>query len=248
MFKLVVLLAVSGICFGLPRVQNQPNGRIVGGREVDISEYPWTLALLIQYQHFCGAILIDPGWALTSAHCVDLNNREGFAVRAGSSSKSIGGEIVDIIEVILHPQYDPSTVDFDFAVCRLASPITVIDAVPVPLPEPNHPIEAGQIAHISGWGVLEYGGRTPEILNAVEVPVVDREECERIFGDRLTRSMFCAGALEGGRDACQGDSGGPVVIDDHLAGIISWGPVACATAGIPGVYADVAHVTEWILE
>ncbi|KAJ8955242.1 hypothetical protein NQ318_000268 [Aromia moschata] len=246
MLKLVLLLVAVGAALGLPREYSAPGGRIVGGREADISEYPWTLALLLHYQHYCGAVLIQPEWALTVAHCVDHGLLEGLSVRAGSSSKSIGGEIVDIIEVFLHPEYDPETVDFDFAVCRLASPVQVIDAMPVELPEPGHSPEDGHIAHISGWGQIENEGPTPDMLHAAEIPVIPREDCERIYGERITRSMFCAGG--GNVDACLGDSGGPVVIQEHLAGLISGGFEICGTPGYPGVYADVGHVTEWIVE
>ncbi|KAJ8955249.1 hypothetical protein NQ318_000275 [Aromia moschata] len=214
MLKLVLLLVAVGAALGLPREYSAPGGRIIGGREVDISQYPWTLALLLHYQHYCGAVLIQPGWALTVAHCVDHGLLEGLSVRAGSSSKSIGGEIVDIIEVFLHPEYDPETVDFDFAVCRLASPVQVIDAMPVELPEPGHSPEDGHIAHISGWGQIENEGPTPDILHAAEIFVIPREDCERIYGERITRSMFCAGG--GNIDACLGDSGGPVYLNVNL--------------------------------
>ncbi|KAJ8955241.1 hypothetical protein NQ318_000267 [Aromia moschata] len=211
MLKLVVLLVALGAAlatsadetfYDCQREYSAPGGRIVGGREADISEYPWTLALLLHYQHYCGAVLIQKEWALTVAHCVDHGLLEGLSVRAGSSSKSIGGEIVDIIEVFLHPEYDPETVDFDFAVCRLASPVQVIDAMPVELPEPGHSPEDGHIAHISGWGQIENEGPTPDMLHAAEIPVIPREDCERIYGERITRSMFCAGG--GNVDACLG--------------------------------------------
>ena len=69
--------------------------------------------------------------------------------------------------------------------------------------------------------------------------------------------MLCA--AEPGRDACQGDSGGPLVcradgapLDDRaaaaelrLAGAVSWG-VGCATPRLPGVYADVASMADWL--
>eukprot|EP00978_Attheya_sp_CCMP212_P010482 scaffold25386_cov52-Attheya_sp.AAC.3 len=65
--------------------------------------------------------------------------------------------------------------------------------------------------------------------------------------------MVCAHAI--GKDACQGDSGGPLVIipngstaKNHiLVGVTSWG-VGCADLVLPGVYARVSYVLEWIKE
>ena len=57
--------------------------------------------------------------------------------------------------------------------------------------------------------------------------------------------MFCAGFEDGGRDACQGDSGGPLVLNNVQIGIVSWG-IGCALPFLPGVYADVGNLRNWI--
>lgn len=58
--------------------------------------------------------------------------------------------------------------------------------------------------------------------------------------------MFCAGYVEGGKDACHGDSGGPIVDKNgQLVGIISWGR-GCARRNNPGVYARIPFAKTWI--
>jgi len=61
--------------------------------------------------------------------------------------------------------------------------------------------------------------------------------------------MFCAGWLEGGKDACTGDSGGPLICAENdrpvLRGITSWG-LGCAEANAPGVYTRVEKYLDWI--
>lgn len=61
----------------------------------------------------------------------------------------------------------------------------------------------------------------------------------------VTDNMFCAGA--NGEDTCQGDSGGPVVINNRLAGLVSWG-LACGSLTTPGVYTRVRNYRRWIAE
>ena len=59
-----------------------------------------------------------------------------------------------------------------------------------------------------------------------------------------------------GKDSCGGDSGGPLVIKKRRGlstyslqiGIVSWGLPKCGTAGVPGVYTNVGHFMNWILD
>ena len=68
--------------------------------------------------------------------------------------------------------------------------------------------------------------------------------------------MFCAGDLEGQKDACKGDSGGPVVCRHHtqnyvVHGVLSWisKEQQCTTA-TKKVFASsrVSYFTGWILD
>lgn len=82
-------------------------------------------------------------------------------------------------------------------------------------------------------------------MQSVEIPIVDRNECNEDYEGDITPDMICAGVPEGGKDSCQGDSGGPVVLNGNLVGIVSWGD-GCARAGYPGVYTNVAYFLDWI--
>lgn len=84
--RLLVIVAVLGCAFGLPK---QFNGKIVGGEEANIADVPYQLALesdppfckrffytfpifLKNYLgiQICGATIISSRTALTAGHCV----------------------------------------------------------------------------------------------------------------------------------------------------------------------------------
>jgi len=62
-------------------------------------------------------------------------------------------------------------------------------------------------------------------------------------------TMFCAGYMDGGKDACSGDSGSPLICVKEnkpvFHGIVSWG-FGCARKDFPGVYVRVSTYVDWI--
>lgn len=53
-------------------MQGRDNVRIIGGKDAKIQDHPYIVSLISNKTHFCAASLIDPQWALTSAHCMQL--------------------------------------------------------------------------------------------------------------------------------------------------------------------------------
>ncbi|KAJ8967340.1 hypothetical protein NQ317_017902, partial [Molorchus minor] len=227
-----------------------PESRIVGGHETDIDHNPWQLALLYHGRHYCGAVEIHPQWALTTARCLEGVLIENLSVRAGSTTKSFGGQVIDVREIHIHPEFHRLTIDYDYGLMGLAQPISVQTASPVAMPEPQAPVPTGAIAVITGWGSLSPDGVYPETLQLVELPVVDHQLCDRLHWTNyeITDRMFCTGDLiNGGRDPCQGDTGGPVLVEGRLVGLVSWG-YGCADAQRPSVNSRVSAVLGWIYD
>jgi secreted trypsin-like serine protease len=100
-----------------------------------------------------------------------------------------------------------------------------------------------------GWGALQEGGQTVRNLRVVDVPHVDRADCNRplAYDGRITGNMVCAG--KSGTDSCQGDSGGPLTAGAGAGlrpdGVVSWGD-GCARPNKVGVYTRVVNYTGWI--
>jgi hypothetical protein len=238
------------------------SGRIVGGQDADILDYPWQVSLQLQPQygggHFCGGTIINAEWILTATHCLEWDDidfvPQFMRVRAGFSElNSTEGSYYNVAEFIKHPEYVDETYRNDIALLRLSNPIDLdnpaMHAVRVVTQADASAglTDPGVMARISGWGSLSSGGDSPNRLQAAEVPIVRLSETS-YPPSMISADMLLAG--ESGVDACQGDSGGPLVVPDgfggyKIAGVVSWGN-GCGLPGYPGVYARVSHFEDWI--
>ncbi|XP_030752640.1 trypsin-1-like [Sitophilus oryzae] len=224
------------------QAQSVVNGltRIVGGQKVDISSYPYQLSMQYGGRHICGASIIGTKIALTAAHCTVSLSASRIRLRAGSTSRTSGGQMVQVAKVHQHPKFNYATVDYDISILEV-NPAFMYSAniknVPISTIEPKE----GTKVITSGWGTLRESSHTlPTELQSVEIPVIERSKCQQLYRRRgiVTIRMICAGAAQGGKDSCQGDSGGPLVSGGKLVGIVSWG-FGCGRVRYPGVYTNL---------
>jgi len=229
----------------------QANGRIVGGQETEVHEYPWQVGLVSRNGRspWCGGTLISSTHVMTAAHCTAGNSANKLAVLLGEHNIADGQfNRVNVAEIIQDPNYDSQSTNSDFSILRLASPVTFSSAIsPACLPAGASQY-AGQVATVTGWGTLSSGGNQPTVLQEVDVTVTSNADCKNAYGpSAITDLMMCA--ADSGKDSCQGDSGGPLVLEENgrqaLVGVVSWG-YGCAAAGYPGVYARVTQRMDWI--
>ena len=227
----------------------QANGRIVGGQETEVHEYPWQVGLVSRNGRtpWCGGTLISPTHVLTAAHCTAGESARKLRVLLGEHNIADAEfNRVDVAEIIDDPNYESLSFNSDFAILRLASPVTFSSAIsPACLPAGASQY-AGEVATVTGWGTLSSGGNRPTALQEVDVTITTNAVCKNSYGS-ITDVMLCA--ADSGRDSCQGDSGGPLVVEENgrqaLVGVVSWG-YGCAYAYYPGVYARVTERMDWI--
>ncbi|XP_053660760.1 trypsin 3A1-like [Anopheles marshallii] len=222
-------------------------GRIVGGVEADIANYPYQLSLR-RAQHSCGASVIAARWALSAAHCTFPVPAPGvITLQGGSSNRLTGGVVFQVEEIINHPDYDDWNLYNDVCVLRTAADLVGQHIAVIALDPPGTAHAAGSRAVLSGWG-LDDNRQLPTMLRRVDIPVVDQATCVSAWSPlTVTADMICAS--EPGRDACNGDSGGPLVVGGQQIGIVSWGDAQCEGTR-PGVFARVAfpNTRNWITQ
>jgi len=162
-----------------------------------------------------------------------------------------------VVEYVLHPAYDPVTVENDFMIMRINgsssfNPVAIDDGS-------CREIEEDASLTVFGYGDTHPDKESPpDVLLEVDVSYLSNEKC---FEDHnlkygsdifLCNNMMCAYG-DGERDNCHGDSGGPLIVkggsasQDIQVGVVSWG-IECAGDNQPAVYARIANQLDFINE
>nr|XP_031841609.1 trypsin 3A1-like [Nomia melanderi] len=230
--------------------------RIVGGNVTSVYEYPWMVSMSNHGTFFCAGSLITRRHVLTAAHCM-----EGFDIKsikltlADSDRPNLSKTAIvrRIKSVSIHENFHSYTFNNDIAIVEMDRPVDVNGIVRTAcLPEDKAIDYTGATATVVGWGRTGEDKAVSNELRKVNLPILSQEECDQAGYQkkRITENMFCAGYLEGERDACFGDSGGPLHIKGtygHLEviGIISWGR-GCARPNFPGIYTKLTNYLGWL--
>ncbi|KAK6317965.1 hypothetical protein J4Q44_G00112560 [Coregonus suidteri] len=216
--------------------------------------WPWDVRLSVNTKNICYGAIIQPAWVLTAAHCLlglEVQSLRSLSVETGGPKNQRGG----VRRLVLHPQYDPSSQDYDVALLQLDSPLLITEhAQSVCLPCSGQEVPPSQVCMLSSWEG-QTGGPWNSTVEPLEVPLLSHADCERYNTGRLTPRMLCAGSPQHhGQDTCTGpgDSGGALVCQTEDSGYFVLGVSSrregCGKFQRPGVYTSVPMLRDWIQE
>lgn len=222
-------------------------GRIAGGNDADIAQYPYIVQVEYMDELLCGAVLVSPKYALTAAQYVMRKYLEYFLVRAGATTLYEGGQELLVENILYHPKFSSRTNDYGVALLVLSESVWVANAIPISMATNDDAIVEGASLTVAGWGWEEFVYYTEfaPTLQVVQIPILGDEACSNAYSI-VSDVMFCAAYLEStGRGFCFGDNGGPGVINGVLVGIISFGG-GCGDGTNAGVLIRVSKVKDWV--
>lgn len=241
---------------------------IIGGSATNIEEVPWQIQLVKNGNPGCGGSILSETWIVTAAHCVYEELPSVFQVAAGIRSLTdigVSGQLVDVAEVIVHPDFNGATTDGnDLALIELATPLNLSPAgvSTIAIASESDSVagvdRVGTYGRLSGWGWAHWRQfQMNPYLKSVDIPIISNAEANAVLSQwdqQLLDSGLAGGYLNQSRaGTCFGDSGGPLVVQNAdrtgslLAGIVSWGP-DCMEDANPQMFTRVASFHDWIRE
>lgn len=149
----------SRVATGLPFIgsflSDDINQQIVGGTDASNQDFPFMVSLQAKREqiHFCGGSLIAPDVVLTAAHCLDwLESPDFMDVLYGTDHLFQGGERRNVKAFFIHPKYNPVTMDSDYGIVLLSSPVSQPKVVKLAPQNDAFLIRPSSMATTAGWG------------------------------------------------------------------------------------------------
>ncbi|TRZ13538.1 hypothetical protein HGM15179_013589, partial [Zosterops borbonicus] len=181
----------------------QTTGKRIGtGTDVQPGEFPWLVSIQSQGKHICGGTIISALWILTAAHCFADHLPTDLTVAVGGVDPSVPLEEHSPDSLILHEEFNRSSLQNDIALILLSNPIEFSDEkVPICLPfmcdRDTWHCSAALLSLLFSFDAASL------VLQKTQMKLISRRKClEQI--PNLVEGVMCAEAEQGrGKGGCQ---------------------------------------------
>ncbi|CAD7083054.1 unnamed protein product [Hermetia illucens] len=174
MQKAVLFVSLLAVASAFPNQfspsQNSSGGRIVGGQDADIKDFPYQVSLRSQGRHFCGGSIYLANIIITATHCFYGYDRIQLTVESGTSSRTLPGLSSKVKRVVLHPNFSRETMDYDIAILLLETEIPFGPTI-----QPIFLAPANRKTIVGSKAIKSEGGLSTAVKEIVLHPYFDDE-------------------------------------------------------------------------
>ncbi|KAI4501596.1 hypothetical protein M0802_003473 [Mischocyttarus mexicanus] len=241
------IISLSIILFFGSHGVNSLQPRFVGSSVASINDYPYQLSIYFGRNDVCGATIIAPKWAITSAYCLRWKIPQMINLRAGSNETQRDGTVYKVSNFVIHPKYNSSINAYDVALLNLTTPFVYGKNVkPIPVIKANKNVAPGTPSVITGWGFVSNSGPSfSSTLRKIVLPIIEPSQCQNEYGNKFNQNiMVCTGYEKYKKDLCS-SSGFPLVVNDTLIGMFSTGH-GCTVAPNINSKLSAQSIRSWI--
>lgn len=194
----------SPLC-GKPTAKAVPY--VVNGRDTDIAEVPWHVAIYRSEVLICGGSILTEKLIVSAAHCffkeeanispqtetVSLYPKEMFKIIAGKyfrnmkAEESLAIQTFNVHDIITVPGYDGYVGYFaaDIALIVLDNFVEFKPHIAPICMDRNLEyseekiVREGSMGIVAGWGYTEVDGKPSDTLKTANLPVINFQQCKR---------------------------------------------------------------------
>ncbi|XP_044267832.1 brachyurin-like [Tribolium madens] len=191
------------------------NLKIIGGDDALAGQFPFAAAIYVRTNdgtYFCGGTLISDEWILTAGQCV--HEAVSFTIQLGSSTLA-GNDPnrvkVSTSESVIHPNFDPISLQNDIGLIKLRLPVEYNDYVRQIRFLPTFRLQDGASTIAIGWGqISDDNSGLSNVLQRVNLTTISTDECKLTYGGQITEDMVCVNGNYN-EGSCTGDMGSPLL-------------------------------------